>query len=119
MNFKDKDGKDAVLTFNGSGVIIRKRYVLTAAHVVQKAKDPYIILDDKKIDIEWVLIPKLFEEEKTGPYDIALCKLKEDAVIDFYPELYEKDDELGKLCSVAGWGMKGQVRYLRIKLNNA
>ncbi len=107
MNFKDKDGKDAVLTFNGSGVIIRKRYILTAAHVVQKAKDPYIILDGKKIFIEWVLIPKLFEDKKTGPYDIALCKLKEDAIIDFYPELYEKDDELGKLCSVAGWGMHG------------
>ena len=29
MNFKDKDGKDAVLTFNGSGVKISKRYVLT------------------------------------------------------------------------------------------
>ena len=28
-------------------------------------------------------IPKLFEEEKTGPYDIALCKLKEDAVLIF------------------------------------
>ena len=107
MKFKDKDGKENTLTFSGSGVIIRKRYILTAAHVVQKAKDPYIILHGKKIPIEWVVIPKLFKEESTGPYDIALCRLKEDAIIDFYPALYEKDNELGKLCSVAGWGMHG------------
>ena len=107
MKLKDKDGKEIVLTFSGSGVIIRKRYVLTAAHVVQKAKDPFIILNGKKIFIESVVIPNLFKEEETGPYDIALCRLKEDAIIDFYPELYDKDDEIGKLCSVAGYGMHG------------
>ena len=81
--------------------------MLIAAHVVQKAKDPYIILNGKKIFIESVIIPKLFKEQNTGPYDIALCKLKEDAIIDFYPELYDKDDEIGKLCSVAGYSIHG------------
>ncbi len=108
MEFKQKEGEKTVeVTASGSGVIIAKRYVLTAAHVVQKTKDPYIILHGKKIPIEWVVIPNKFKEENTGPYDIALCRLKEDAIIDFYPELYEKDDEMGKLCSVAGWGMHG------------
>ena len=107
MGFVDKKGEKLEVTASGSGVIITKRYVLTAAHVVQKTKDPYIILDGKKIKIEWVVIPNKFAEENTGPYDIALCRLHEDAIIDFYPELYGKDDELGKLCSVAGWGMHG------------
>jgi hypothetical protein len=104
--FKVKDSKN-IIKFEGSGVVIKPRYVITAAHVVQKAENPYIIIGDKKIEIDWVLIPRLYKEENTGPYDIALCRLKEEAIIDFYPELYEKDDELGKLCSVAGWGSHG------------
>ena len=107
MKVKTKEGEEIEVTASGSGVIINKRYILTAAHVVQGTKEPYIILNKKKIKIEWVVIPKDFVLEKTGPYDIALCRLHEDAIIDFYPELYEKDDELGKLCSLAGWGMHG------------
>jgi secreted trypsin-like serine protease len=107
MGFMDKNGEKMEVTASGSGVIIDKRYILTAAHVVQKTKDPYIILNGKKIKIEWVVIPNKFAEENTGPYDIALCRLDEDAIIDFYPELYSKDDEMGKLCSLAGWGMHG------------
>ena len=102
-----KEGKKLEVTASGSGVIIAKRYVLTAAHVVQKTKNPYILLHGKKILIEDVVIPNKYKEENTGPYDIALCRLHEDAIIDFYPELYGEDDELGKLCSVAGWGMHG------------
>ena len=107
MNIKTKEGEEIEVTASGSGVVIAKRYILTAAHVVQKTKDPYIILDGKKIKIEWVVIPNKFAEENTGPYDIALCRLHEDAIVNFYPELYDKDDELGKLCSLAGWGMHG------------
>ena len=107
MQIKDEKDETIEVTASGSGVIIAKRYMVTAAHVVQNTKDPYIILNKKKIKIEWIVIPKGFAIEKTGPYDIALCRLHEDAIIDFYPELYEKDDELGKICSLAGWGMNG------------
>ena len=107
MGFMDKDGEKLEVTASGSGVIIDKRYILTAAHVVQNTKDPYIILNGKKIKIQWVVIPKAFKLEETDKYDIALCRLNEDAIIDFYPELYGKDDEIGKLCSLAGWGMHG------------
>lgn len=107
MQMTTTEGEKIEVTSSGSGVIIAKRYVLTAAHVVQKASEPYIILNGKKIYIEWVVIPKTFQEQNTGPDDIALCRLKEDAIIDFYPELYDKDDEIGKLCSLSGWGMHG------------
>ena len=107
MEVAYKGDEKLEVTASGSGVIIAKRYILTAAHVVQKTTDPYITLHGKKIKIEWVVIPNKYKEENTGPYDIALCRLHEDAIIDFYPELYDKDDEIGKLCSVAGWGMYG------------
>jgi hypothetical protein len=104
---KQKDGEEAKLKASGSGVIIDKRYILTAAHVVQKTEEPYIVLNGNKIKIEWVLIPKTYKFEVMSENDIALCRLHEDAIIDFYPELYEKDDEIGKICSLAGWGMHG------------
>lgn len=107
MQIKNNKDEDIEVIASGSGVIIAKRFVVTAAHVVEKTKDPYILLGNKKIKIEWVVIPKLYEEKNTGPYDIALCRLAEDAIIDFYPELYSENDELGKICSVAGWGMHG------------
>ena len=107
MLIKNEDGKEIEVQASGSGVIINKRYILTAAHVVKNIKKPYIILNKKKIEIEWVVIPNKFKEKITGPHDIALCRLYKDAIIDFYPELYDKDDEIGKICSLAGWGMHG------------
>ena len=51
---------------------------------------------------------KLSDQEKeVGPNDIAIALLENPVELDFYPKLYTKDDELGKLCSVAGWGMSG------------
>ena len=49
---------------------------------------PYIVLINKT-DLEEVSV------------------LEEEIKVDFYPKLYGKDDEMGKLCSLSGWGMKG------------
>ena len=97
--------------FLASSVIVRPRVVLTAAHVVEEAENMYIKLRDEEIKISTAIILKAYDKTKFGPFDLAICHLEKDAFIDFYPELYSKDDEVGKVCSISGFGMTGNYRY--------
>lgn len=98
--------KDKMEAF-GSAVIIRPTWILTAAHIVKDSTENKIIMDDnKEINIEEIFIPKEFNDE-FGFNDIALCKLHSDANIEYYPELYEKSDEVGKIAGIAGFGITG------------
>lgn len=98
--------KDKMESF-GSAVIIKPTWVLTAAHVVKDSTDNKIIMDnDSEINIEEIFIPKEFNDE-FGTGDIALCKLHSDAGLEYYPELYEKNDEVGKIAGIAGFGLTG------------
>lgn len=99
------------INFFGSAVVIRPRIILTAAHVLGEAKDVKITLNDKNIDLLFAIRLKKYDESKMGPFDLAVGYLKEDALINFYPELYDKQDEIGKLCSISGFGMSGNHRY--------
>ncbi len=102
------EGKEELSTFFGSGVIVRPRILITASHVIQDTESSYVILKgDKKVKILGYVCPRADQEKEIGPLDIAVCLLEEEIKIDFYPKLYDKDDELGKLCSLSGWGMKG------------
>lgn len=94
-------------SYKGSAVIIKPRIALTAAHVVQKATDCVISVNDTKIKILFAVILKEYNEDNIGPYDIAICFLERDAIIGFYPELYSDNDEVGKICSIAGYGFTG------------
>lgn len=92
----------------GSAVVVDPYWVLTAAHVVKNSSDTKVILDDEKeIIVDEIFIPDEYDEEKVGLYDMALCKLHESIDLDFYPELYEKEDEIGKICSMSGFGITG------------
>jgi hypothetical protein len=94
--------------FYASGVIFKPRWILTAAHVVKNARKCRIICDNKeKIKIEQLVAHPLYEENKFGKYDIAIGFLEKEAAIDFYPELYTADDEVGKICSISGYGITG------------
>ena len=97
--------------FLASAVVVKPRIVLTAAHVIQGGSNMYIILNENKIDIICAVILKAYDKDKLGPFDIAVCYLKEDAKLDFYPELYSEKDEVHKVCSIAGYGMTGNHRY--------
>lgn len=93
---------------NGSAVAIDPMWVLTAAHVVKNTTNTKIILDNnQEIMVDEVFIPDEYDEEKVGLYDIALCKLHEEINLDFFPELYEDEDEVGKICSMSGFGITG------------
>jgi hypothetical protein len=103
---KDSDNPD-VFAF-GSAVIINSRWVVTAAHVTYCTEDQYILLDDKKINIEKTIPHPDFNYGDTlSMCDIALCRTTEDVNIDFYPELYSNEDELDKICSISGYGSTG------------
>ena len=105
----EKEGRK--IGFFGSAVIIRPKIVLTATHVIGEGKNAHITLKDKKIALLFSLHLKKYDKDKMGPFDIAVGYLKEEAEIDFYPELYDKDNEIGKVCSISGYGMTGNHRY--------
>lgn len=93
--------------FLASAVVIRPKIVLTAAHVVNKTKEAYVIYNNEKINIIGHIIPTNYEHNGLTNSDIALCYLEKEIILDFYPELYDKQDEVGKVCSIAGWGQSG------------
>lgn len=98
--------KDKMEAF-ASAVVIKPTWVLTAAHVVDETTNNVIILDSNdEIEVVEIFIPKEFNDE-FGNYDIALCKLNSKINLDFYPELYEKNDEVGKVAGIAGFGVTG------------
>jgi hypothetical protein len=101
-------GEYSGVIFQASSVAIKKRYVLTAAHVVKKASNCYVVYKDKRIKIKNIICHKDFQEERFGIADIALCECDEDVILSEYPKLYSERDELGKTASICGYGISGK-----------
>lgn len=93
--------------FCGSCVVISPNTILTAAHVVENYKTLKVILEDKDYEITKCIWPKEFDNNLFGKSDIAICYSKDPIKLDFYPSLYEAEDEVGKECTLSGYGMKG------------
>lgn len=89
-----------------SGVLIDDHHILTAAHVVKDSKSCKVTIGAKKFTISTITINKDFDKE-FGIADIAICYSEESFGLDFYPSLYETDDEVGKVCSISGYGLTG------------
>lgn len=100
---KDKTDKP----FCASAVAIKSHWILTAAHVVAECNSCFVLVNDKKVCVEKILYHEKYSENVFGEYDIALGYINDDIGLDFYPELYEKSDEAGKLCSISGFGITG------------
>lgn len=98
--------------FLASCVIITPKIILTAAHVVNGAKEIFVV-DNKnnKVKVEFVLYLKEWNENIFGQNDIAIGYLKDSIDINFYPKLYSDDNEVGKTCSISGFGVTGS--YIR------
>lgn len=94
----------------GSGVVLSERWILTAAHVVNKAKNAFVKVGNTSYKIEQIYIHKDYEEENVGLYDIALCKISGQIKLTSYPKLYEENNERGKDCSISGYGMTGNLK---------
>lgn len=91
----------------GSAVIIYPRWVVTAAHIVEKQDKCSIIIDDNKYNIDKIFIHNDYRHNVFGSNDIALGLISSDIELEYYPELYSDKDEPGKLCSISGWGLTG------------
>lgn len=93
--------------FCGSAVAIDDHHILTAAHVVNDISVCYVYLNDKEFCLDSVIVHKDFSDKKFGTADIAIGYSKTSFNLDFYPSLYEDSNEVGKLCSISGYGFYG------------
>jgi hypothetical protein len=93
--------------FCASAVAIDDYHILTAAHVVEKAKFCMVTLGDNSHCLEKIIIHKNFEAVNYGVSDIAICYSKTPFKLKFYPSLYDSNDEESKLCSISGYGFTG------------
>jgi hypothetical protein len=93
--------------FCASAVVITENVILTAAHVVKGYKTSVVKLDTDTIEVNNFIWPKDYDADKYGTNDIAIGFLQKPIKLDFYPELYDKEDELDKLCCISGYGVTG------------
>lgn len=109
---EDEDGGKTKSTHCGSCVVVSKRHAITAAHVVEKARDWVIVLEDgsRHKAYRCVIHPDYLDESKKnkdGCFDIAIMTTDNLFGLDFYPSLYRGTDEQGKVASMAGYGFRG------------
>jgi hypothetical protein len=93
--------------FCASAIAIDDHHILTAAHVVKNSKSATVYLNNKEFCLITVTIHKDFNDKQFGKADIAIGYSEKPFGLKFYPKLYEKDDEVGKVCCIAGYGLTG------------
>ena len=101
--------KDSKQLFKASCVAIDKNWVLTAAHVVKNSRFVFIYNEKEKrcVIVDDVILHDGFTDKVFGKNDIALCHTSSDLELESYPELYSDEDEIGKICYIAGYGLTG------------
>jgi len=95
------------IKFCASAIAIDDHHVLTAAHVVQNSKSSIVYFDNKEFCLIKIIVHKDFDDNKFGKADIAIAYSEKPFGLKFYPKLYEKDDEVGKVCCISGYGLTG------------
>jgi hypothetical protein len=100
-----KDSRDRM--FCASAVAIKPHWIITAAHVVKDCHSCIVNVQDKSYCVTNVIYHQNYEENIFGYHDIAVGYVEEDLGLDFYPELYSKNDEVDKICSISGFGLTG------------
>ena len=101
-----------------SAVLIRPHWALTAAHVVDAAREHVIIIADKKYPLAHVIKHQDYLEDNTGFHDIALLYSPEDFQARGYVRLHRKADEVGRAITIAGFGSYGTFLTGATQLDN-
>lgn len=106
--------------FRGSCILIDRYHILTAAHVVQDSITQHVLYENKAYPCLIVAIHAKFDMTKKACHDIAIARLQRAIDLDFYPSLYEDNDETGKVCGMAGYGFHGNFKtgYLMSNYDN-
>lgn len=103
------------IVYHASAVAIDDNWILTAAHVLVNSNDVTVLVGDDLIKIDKIISHKKFIESNYGYYDIALCHVVKSFDLNTYPKLYTKKDEVGKICSITGFGAYGTFETGSIK----
>lgn len=107
--------KDGTL-FCASAVAINDNCILTAAHVVDNAQTAKVIDSyNKEFIIDDIIIHPEYDEAKLNGNDIAIMFTEKPLKISYYPELYEDEDEVGKICALSGYGLTGNFNTGSVK----
>lgn len=104
----DDKGQKFTEHWCASAVVIRKHWVLTAAHVVSGVERATVTTDDgKKFPLAKIITHRDYEAKRVGWHDIALARTDAPIELEFYPGLYKQSDELSKAVTFAGFGLAG------------
>lgn len=93
-----------------SCVIVSPHHVLTAAHVVRDADAWTVTSDDGKSRTLKRVSTHPKYGQGGGCYDLAVGFTEESFGMEWYPVIYEDDDERDRLVSIAGYGMTGNFK---------
>lgn len=93
--------------YSASGVAIDDHHVLTAAHIVDNAELAIFKINGDEFVLNRIIIHKSFSVSKFGCADIALAYSEKPFNLKKYPELYKDTDEIGKICTISGYGFTG------------
>lgn len=102
----------------GSAVVIAPDWIITAAHVVENCHSWTINIGEEKYNLDKVIIHPDYKTEVFGYHDIAIGHLEKPLKLEFYPDLYENNDEIGKVCSIAGVGFTGTFNTGAVRHDN-
>lgn len=109
---------DKNMEYLASCVVIKPHYILTAAHVVHDAKTCNVMFGSKNYKISKIICNENYKSNKVGFYDIAIGYSEEKIELNFYPQLYSTEDEVGKVCCISGYGFTGNFNTGAIKSDN-
>jgi hypothetical protein len=91
----------------GSVVAHMDDIVLTAAHVVENSSSSFIHINGNLIKVKKHIVHEKYRTNVYGYFDIAIAILEKKIGLEWYPDLYERKDEVSQICSLSGFGKTG------------